>query len=271
MCRIGAIALAAGVAVFQSSCRTSASSAAHTQMLVSVKDQRLILVEKGVPRKAYPISTSKFGLGDKPGSHKTPLGHMRVYRKIGGGYRKGTVFKSRRPTGEVVKPNSPGRDPIVTRILWLEGQQRKNRNAKRRYIYVHGTPEERTIGTPSSYGCIRMKSRDIVDLYKRVPTGAGIFVKKSGLRLAEVPQTDKALYAAVMERERPLAPAPAPSSPAPSVVGESTEVLAAAAASSKTRPPSVRNVVAPAKRSESSAKDWRISRKQARSMFLKKL
>lgn len=151
------------------------------EVLVSVRDQRMIVVKEGVPVKSYRISTSKFGLGDKPGSMNTPLGTMRIARKIGGGAPAGTVFKSRRPTGEVLRPNSPGRDPIVSRIIWLKGTERRNQNAFRRYIYIHGTPEERTIGRPASYGCIRMKSRDVIDLYRRVGVGAEVRVIRGTL------------------------------------------------------------------------------------------
>ena len=141
----------------------------------------MMVVKEGVPVKSYRISTSKFGLGDKPGSMNTPLGTMRIARKIGGGAPAGTVFKSRRPTGEVLRPNSPGRDPIVSRIIWLKGTERRNQNAFRRYIYIHGTPEERTIGRPASYGCIRMKSRDVIDLYRRVGVGAEVRVIRGTL------------------------------------------------------------------------------------------
>src|SRR5688572_33458179 len=75
------------------------------------------------------------------------------------------VFKDRKPTGEILVPDAPGRDPIVTRILWLRGREAQNANAYRRYIYIHGTLEERTIGTRASYGCIRMRSRDVIQLY----------------------------------------------------------------------------------------------------------
>lgn len=150
-------------------------------MLVSVRDQQMLLVNKGEPVKAYSISTSKFGLGDKPGSKRTPLGTMKVAKKIGSGAPTGAVFKSRRPTGEVLRPNAPGRDPIVTRIIWLRGTETANRNAFRRYIYIHGTPEETKIGQPASYGCIRMRSRDVIDLYRRVGEGAEIRVIRGPL------------------------------------------------------------------------------------------
>ncbi len=146
------------------------------RIVVSVAAQRMVLTDDGDFVKSYPVSTSKFGTGDRPGSKKTPLGTMRIVDKIGGGSRSGTVFKSRKKTGEVLKPNSPGRDPIVSRILWLEGTQRWNRNAYRRYIYIHGTPEEYKIGRQASYGCIRMKSNDVIDLYRRVRKGTPVVV-----------------------------------------------------------------------------------------------
>jgi len=146
------------------------------RLVVNVDQQRIALYDKDEFLASYPVSTSKFGLGDRPGSYKTPLGTMKIAEKFGGGARSGAVFKSRQATGEVLPPNAPGRDPIVTRILWLKGTQMHNRHAHQRYIYIHGTPEERHIGKPASYGCIRMRSRDIIDLYRRVPKGATVTV-----------------------------------------------------------------------------------------------
>lgn len=154
----------------------------RNKMVVSVKDQRLLLVTDGKPVKTYRVSTSKFGLGDQPGSHRTPLGRMEVARKIGGGQPRGAVFKSRRPTGEVLKPDAPGRDPIVSRILWLRGMEPHNKNAFPRYIYIHGTPERRNLGRPASFGCIRMGCSDVIDLYNRVGYGAEVYVTRGGLR-----------------------------------------------------------------------------------------
>jgi lipoprotein-anchoring transpeptidase ErfK/SrfK len=136
----------------------------------------MVLTDDGEFVKSYPVSTSKFGLGDRPGSKMTPLGTMEVAEKIGRGAPAGAVFKSRKRTGEVLRPNAPGRDPIVTRILWLRGTQTWNRNAFKRYIYIHGTPEEDKIGSRASYGCIRMKSRDVIDLFRRVPKGTRVIV-----------------------------------------------------------------------------------------------
>lgn len=154
-------------------------------VIVSVKDQKIGLMRHGKIVRSYPVSTSKFGLGDQKGSCRTPLGVHRIAVKIGDSQPNGMVFKSRRPTGEVVAPNSPGRDPIVTRILWLKGEESRNRNAFARNIYIHGTAEERTIGRPSSYGCIRMKSTDILDIYQYVQRGEPVVIDRCSLDASE--------------------------------------------------------------------------------------
>lgn len=153
----------------------------RNKMIVSVHDQKLLLVRDGTPVKAYKISTSKFGVGDRPNSNCTPLGRMQVAKKIGGNAQLGSVFKARRPTGEIIKPNAPGRDPVVSRILWLTGTESRNQNAFRRTIYIHGTPEENRLGSPASFGCIRMGSKDVADLYNRIGTGADVFVVRGAI------------------------------------------------------------------------------------------
>lgn len=146
------------------------------EIYVSVPDQRLQLRKDNVPIASWPVSTSKYGLGDQPGSRKTPLGSMEIARKIGDGVPSGTVFKSRKRTGEILPIDAPGRDPIVTRIIWLKGLEPQNQNAYARYIYIHGTPEERNIGSAVSYGCIRMRSRDVIQLFDQVGMGARVYV-----------------------------------------------------------------------------------------------
>jgi len=170
------LAISAVASVLLSSCGSTPKTDTRNKVLVSVKDQTMLLSKDGKPVKTYKVSTSKFGLGSTKSSRKTPLGKMRVAQKIGGGAPSGAVFKSRKRTGEVLKPNAPGRDPIVTRILWLAGNEAHNRNTYGRYIYIHGTPEEYKIGQPASYGCIRMKSKDVIDLYNRVGLGAEVTV-----------------------------------------------------------------------------------------------
>lgn len=153
-------------------------------LLVSVADQELMLVQGGTATKRYKISTSRFGVGDACNSYRTPLGTLEVAQKIGENAPMGAVFKGRQRTGEVLRPNAAGRDPIVTRILWLRGLQETNRNAFERGIYIHGTPVEKMIGRPASYGCIRMRSRDVVDLFDRVPVGTKLKVTNSSLKRA---------------------------------------------------------------------------------------
>lgn len=178
---LAALSLMAGLGL--TSCGSSGSSYDNrNKMIVSVRDQKMLLVRDGTPVKSYKISTSKFGIGDRPGSNCTPLGRMQVVRKIGDNAPIGGVFKNRRPTGEVLKPDAPGRDPIVTRILWLAGTETRNSNAFRRTIYIHGTPEECRLGSPASYGCIRMGSRDVADLYERVGPGADVFVIRGSIQ-----------------------------------------------------------------------------------------
>jgi lipoprotein-anchoring transpeptidase ErfK/SrfK len=154
---------------------------ATPSIVVSVPDQTLALINDGVVIARYPVSTSKFGLGDRSGTYATPLGTMAVASKIGANAPLGAVFKNRRMTGEILRPNAPGRDPIVTRILWLRGLERTNSHAFNRNIYIHGTPEERLIGRPASYGCIRMRSADVAQLFNAVPVGTRIQVANSRL------------------------------------------------------------------------------------------
>jgi lipoprotein-anchoring transpeptidase ErfK/SrfK len=154
---------------------------AQPSIVVSVPDQTLALINDGVVISRYRVSTSKFGLGDGSGTYATPLGTMAVASKIGANAPLGAVFKNRQPTGEVLKPNAPGRDPIVSRILWLRGLEKQNAKAYSRNIYIHGTPEERLIGRPASYGCIRMRSQDIAQLFNAVPVGTRIDVANTGL------------------------------------------------------------------------------------------
>jgi lipoprotein-anchoring transpeptidase ErfK/SrfK len=145
-------------------------------MIVSVPDQVLALVDRGKLMARYSISTSKFGTGDSAASYRTPLGTLFVSAKIGGKLPAGAVIKNRIPTGEIVAVDAPGRDPIVSRVIWLRGMEAQNQKARDRCIYIHGTPEECRIGMPTSFGCIRMRSRDIIDLYDRIHIGTHVLV-----------------------------------------------------------------------------------------------
>src|SRR6476646_513828 len=166
------------VTLFLASC--AAPDTQH-HIVISTRDQKLALLDRGNLLATYPVSTSKFGLGDRPISRITPLGQLQIAEKIGDNAPPGAVFKDRRRTGEIVLANSPGRDPIVTRILWLRGRESQNANAFGRDIYIHGTPEERLIGRPASYGCIRMRSTDVVQLYNIVGVGAAVTIMETPL------------------------------------------------------------------------------------------
>jgi L,D-transpeptidase catalytic domain len=160
-----------------------------SQLIISVRDQKLMLVQNGGRVATYPVSTSMFGLGDAQGRMTTPLGYLAVEKKIGDNVPVGAVFHKRRLTGEVLQPNAPGRDPITTRIIWLRGLEAQNAHAFQRCIYIHGTPQEKSIGRPASYGCIRMKSGDVAELYDRVPLGAIVQIIPERLpKLAKAPQ-----------------------------------------------------------------------------------
>jgi hypothetical protein len=160
-----------------------------SRVIVSVKEQKLMLMSNGERIATYPISTSKFGLGDNWGRMTTPLGFLQVAEKIGDHAPVGAVFRNRRFTGEILQPNAPGRDPVITRIIWLKGLEAGNAHAFSRCIYIHGTPEERTIGRPASYGCIRMKSRDVAELYAQLPIGALVEIVPD--RLPNIPKAPK--------------------------------------------------------------------------------
>lgn len=174
-------ALLTAVAVFALVFLAGCAGDRRHRILISAADQQMLVLRDGEPVASYPVSTSKFGLGDTPGSYATPVGTFRVKKKIGDGAPAGAVFKSRQLTGEVLAVDAPGRDPIVTRILWLDGLEPQNRRAFERFIYIHGTPEERNIGTPVSFGCIRMRSKDVIELYNMVGEGARVVVSHKPL------------------------------------------------------------------------------------------
>jgi L,D-transpeptidase catalytic domain len=197
-----------------------------SRVIISVKDQKLMVVGNGAKLATYPVSTSKFGVGDNWGRMTTPLGFLQVAEKIGDHAPVGAVFRNRRFTGEIIKPNAPGRDPVITRIIWLRGLEAANAHAYSRCIYIHGTPEEKTIGRPASYGCIRMKSRDVTALYSQLPIGALVEIVPD--RLPDVPKAPKG---AVFTLEQPKTePAQTVEPDAPAVKPEVPVVKTAAPA-----------------------------------------
>ena len=143
------------------------------QIRIHVPSQTLHLLSDELPVKFYAVSTSQFGLGSEPGSHRTPTGLFRITEKFGEGAPPGEIFISRVPTGRTGTEQDP-HDHVQTRILWLDGLQPENANTHSRYIYIHGTNAESKLGTPASMGCIRMANLDVIDLYNRVPVGTRV-------------------------------------------------------------------------------------------------
>jgi lipoprotein-anchoring transpeptidase ErfK/SrfK len=155
--------------------------------IVDVSEQRLYLVSDTQVVKTYPVSTSKYGVGSRAGSNKTPLGTHRIASKKGKGAPIGTIFKARANTGKIAKiyedTTKLDQDLVTTRLMWLEGlepgvNKGKGIDSYRRYIYIHGTPEEGLIGQPRSHGCVRMKNQDIIDFFNWVSVGTLVEIQR---------------------------------------------------------------------------------------------
>jgi lipoprotein-anchoring transpeptidase ErfK/SrfK len=151
---------------------------------VNISSQYLDLIgDNNSLIKRYPVSTAKRGVGEMNGSYCTPRGRHVIRARIGAGQPANTVFVERRPTGEIYTPELaarfPGRDWILTRILWLSGcepgfNRLGNVDTMRRYIYIHGSPDSVVMGKPGSIGCIRMRNEDVIDLFERVKVGTKV-------------------------------------------------------------------------------------------------
>ncbi|MCK5725827.1 MAG: L,D-transpeptidase [Thiotrichaceae bacterium] len=156
-------------------------------IIISGSQQKLTLYNKGELLGTYPISTGITGMGNKSGSGKTPLGAHRVSHRYGDNAKLGTIFKARRNTGKIAKiitqPISIKTDDVTTRVMWLDGLEKgKNKGGKvdshRRYIYIHGTPEEGLIGKPASHGCIRMLNEDVINLFDSTAINSFVYIVK---------------------------------------------------------------------------------------------
>jgi lipoprotein-anchoring transpeptidase ErfK/SrfK len=155
---------------------------------IDIGKQQLVLKDgKGNSLKTYSVSTAKKGPGEKNGSLCTPRGRHIIRAKVGKGQAENTVFVRRRPTGETWSPELnakyPGRDWMLTRILWLSGKEPgKNRlgdvDTMRRYIYIHGSPDTAEMGKPGSIGCVRMRNRDVIELFDLVPPYTPVDIKE---------------------------------------------------------------------------------------------
>lgn len=158
----------------------------QTYLQVSVRQQTLTHWEGGREKTIYTVSTSKKGLGEQQGSEQTPRGWHYIRAKIGEGAPLNTVFVGRRPTGEcytpALKEAFPERTWVLTRILWLCGLEKgKNRggcvDTMRRYVYIHGLPDDNPVGVPGSKGCICMRNKEIVTLFATVPAFTPVLIE----------------------------------------------------------------------------------------------
>ena len=157
------------------------------QILIDIPSQTLSLLgDDGACIRRYSVSTARNGAGEASGSFCTPRGRHIIRARIGAGAPIGAAFRGRRPTGEVWTPAlaaaNPGRDWILTRILWLSGTEPGfNRlgevDSMRRYIYIHGTPDTEPMGVPLSIGCVRMRNRDVAELFELVPAGTPVDIR----------------------------------------------------------------------------------------------
>ena len=155
--------------------KAAGQSSEDWEMRVDISRQMLELRRCGELIKAWPVSTSRFGVGFESGSFKTPTGRFAVEKKIGAGAPLWAEFKSRHPTGSVAAPGGEN-DGILTRILWISGLDEENANTRDRFIYFHGTYREDLIGTPASHGCIRLCNADVAELFDLVPEGARVLI-----------------------------------------------------------------------------------------------
>lgn len=154
-------------------------------VVISISQQRLLVLESGIPTHSYIISSSRYGAGSEEGSYKTPVGLHRIKKKIGDDAEPGTIFKSRVNTQQLAEiihePVVTNDDFVTSRIMWLDGQEEGlNKglgiDSFDRYIYIHGTHEEGLLGQPASKGCIRMFNADVIELYQLLPVGTPVVI-----------------------------------------------------------------------------------------------
>lgn len=143
---------------------------------VSISGQRLSLWEGSHQVRDWPVSTSLFGIGFREGSLKTPVGGFVIREKIGEGATEGTIFKARQPVGLWTPGMDTTEDLVLTRILRLDGIEARNANTFARYVYIHGTNGEGRIGRPASHGCVRLRNRDMIELFDLVKAGDPVWI-----------------------------------------------------------------------------------------------
>jgi lipoprotein-anchoring transpeptidase ErfK/SrfK len=178
---------AAAARALEPGCTAPGEPGGGTYLRVSIARQELDCIEDGRIVRVFRVSTARNGPGERRGSECTPCGWHRVRARIGAGMPLGTVFRGRRPTGDIYGPElealQPGRDWILTRILWLGGlEPGRNRygevDTAWRYIYIHGSPDHGVSGEPASHGCIRLTSADMAELFDFVPAGLKVLIEE---------------------------------------------------------------------------------------------
>jgi hypothetical protein len=167
---------------FQQACARLKISPTQFVLAVNITDQFVSLIKDGIFVKQFPCSTSRFGIGQTEGSNCTPLGLHRIAEKIGSGEPAGTVFKSRQIVGHTSQPDFADAK-ITSRILWLEGlepghNRGGNVDSHARYIYIHGTADQSSIGQPSSCGCIHLADADLIPLFDLLPSGTLVWISE---------------------------------------------------------------------------------------------
>jgi hypothetical protein len=172
---------------FISACEKNGIAPTQFILIVSIAEQTVSLFEQNKFVKKFPCSTSRFGIGQTEGSNRTPLGLHRIAEKIGAGEPAGTVFKSRKIIGHTSQPEFADAK-ITTRILWLEGLEPgfnkgfnggENVDSHARYIYIHGTADQKSIGQPASRGCIHLADADLIPLFDLLPCGTLVWISEA--------------------------------------------------------------------------------------------
>jgi hypothetical protein len=168
---------------FVSACEKNGIAPTQFVLAVNIAEQTVSLFEEGGFVKKLPCSTSRFGIGQAEGSNRTPLGLHRIAEKIGGGQSAGTVFKARQAVGHTSQPEFADAK-ITTRILWLEGLEPGfnhggSVDSHARYIYIHGTADQKSIGKPASCGCIHLADADLIPLFDLLPSGTLVWISES--------------------------------------------------------------------------------------------
>jgi hypothetical protein len=171
---------------FLSACKKHEIAPTQLFLIANIAEQTISLFEKSEFVKTFPCSTSRFGIGQTEGSNRTPLGLHRIAEKIGAGELAGTVFKSRQVVGHTSQPEFADAK-ITTRILWLEGLEPglnkgfngdNNVDSHARYIYIHGTADQKSIGQLASHGCIHLADADLIPLFDLLPSGTLVWISE---------------------------------------------------------------------------------------------